>query len=559
MTIERIQKHMFSFNPEKLEKNELTVADIFCGAGGFSEGFRQMGFKVVFGLDFWKPAIETHKLNHPNCNTVKTDILKLDTPKKIDEIIPDTDIIIGGPPCVAFSGSNKAGFADKTMGMELIKAYLRIIAWKKSKGTLKYWILENVPNSKKYIESKYTWKDLDLPGEGPELKIPVREIINAAECGAPQTRARFFCGDYPLPKKIPVKDNKLFISKIFEDLGNPLEQPKKRVKDSVYKFTILGEELTDHFYDSRVSEFEWKKAKRLKEDHGFMGKMAFPEETNRLSRTVMATLSTSTREAMLFKASNKEGKGMEFRLPTIREVASFMSFPITYQFEANTITSKFRLVGNAVCPKVAAALAEAIANKEGIQIPSKFIPLPNIRPRVSLNGMQRKKKKPKSRNFDSKFAIHVPYLKIRSYRVELNNKTSDFKNKLVRWRCILHKGTGSSAQKTMVKQRIVEEILSSNERFAEFQKAIKENFEGGKMTTIQLQEAYCKNDDNIGPFRYLEEIKELVDKFYPDDIYFTINVDNSDRKIAIDDDEIPIRILAALYACNYFVNMLTKN
>ena len=48
----------------------LTVADFFCGAGGFSEGFHQAGFKVIFGLDNWKPAIETHDLNHPFCKSV---------------------------------------------------------------------------------------------------------------------------------------------------------------------------------------------------------------------------------------------------------------------------------------------------------------------------------------------------------------------------------------------------------------------------------------------------------------------------------------------------------
>ena len=32
-----------------------------------------------------------------------------------------------------------------------------------------------------------------------------------------------------------------------------------------------------------------KKSKRLKEDHGYMGKMSFPENVNNPSRTIMAT------------------------------------------------------------------------------------------------------------------------------------------------------------------------------------------------------------------------------------------------------------------------------
>lgn len=47
------------------------VIDFFCGAGGFSEGFRQQGFKVIKGIDNWQLAIDTHNLNHNLNDTVK--------------------------------------------------------------------------------------------------------------------------------------------------------------------------------------------------------------------------------------------------------------------------------------------------------------------------------------------------------------------------------------------------------------------------------------------------------------------------------------------------------
>jgi hypothetical protein len=34
------------------------------------------------------------------------------------------------------------------------------VLWKKSKGTLKYRIMENVPNSADYVKDEYTWKEL---------------------------------------------------------------------------------------------------------------------------------------------------------------------------------------------------------------------------------------------------------------------------------------------------------------------------------------------------------------------------------------------------------------
>ena len=41
----------------------MRVADFFCGGGGFSEGFRQAGFEIVFAVDKWAPAVNTYKGN----------------------------------------------------------------------------------------------------------------------------------------------------------------------------------------------------------------------------------------------------------------------------------------------------------------------------------------------------------------------------------------------------------------------------------------------------------------------------------------------------------------
>ena len=43
--------------------SNLKVIDFFCGAGGFSEGFRQMGYEIIYGFDYWKPAVDTFNHN----------------------------------------------------------------------------------------------------------------------------------------------------------------------------------------------------------------------------------------------------------------------------------------------------------------------------------------------------------------------------------------------------------------------------------------------------------------------------------------------------------------
>jgi DNA (cytosine-5)-methyltransferase 1 len=47
------------------KKDQFTVAELFCGCGGFSHGFWRTGkFRTVFGNDIKKHALRTFELNH---------------------------------------------------------------------------------------------------------------------------------------------------------------------------------------------------------------------------------------------------------------------------------------------------------------------------------------------------------------------------------------------------------------------------------------------------------------------------------------------------------------
>ena len=87
-----------------------------------------------------------------------------------------------------------------------------------------------------------------------------------------------------------------------------------------------------------------------------MGKMSFPENMNKPSRTIMATQSASTREAILYKSSNNRVGDGEYRLPTVREAACIMGYPLDYQFFGDEST-KWRQIGNAVCVQLSFALS----------------------------------------------------------------------------------------------------------------------------------------------------------------------------------------------------------
>ena len=90
----------------KIIKKELKVIDLFCGAGGLSEGFEDAGFKIVVGNDIDKNMIESFKLNHPGAKAISGDISTIEVNKLLEDINEKREeiiLVIGGPPCQGFS------------------------------------------------------------------------------------------------------------------------------------------------------------------------------------------------------------------------------------------------------------------------------------------------------------------------------------------------------------------------------------------------------------------------------------------------------------------------
>jgi len=545
---------------------QLTVADFFCGAGGFSEGFNQAGFDVIFSLDNWKPAVETHDINHPNCDCKNMNILDLKTTEDIDKHIPDTDIIIGSPPCVSFSNSNKSGKADKTLGIQLIEQFLKIVLYKKTKpnSKLKYWIMENVPNSLNYLEDKdfLTAKDLNLDESLPNLEIKNKKILIASDYGSPQKRKRAIVGDFIIPKITHNQESEVKIIDICKSLGPPLKNKKKVIKDILFDFKIKKEELTDHFYDGKIPEVLWEKAKRLKTDHGFMGKMDFPDNLNRTSRTIMATESYCSREAIIFPSED----GCGYRAPTIREISCLMGFPINYQFKGNH-NSKHKQIGNAVCVQLSHALANAINQELGIK--NKKIKQREIvklgceqKTPLFLNYIENPKK------INSIFKQHIPYMKIKSLRVELDNSESNFLDENIKeeikeqkydnlklvWKCYLHKGSGKGAKKIYVPNSELEQVLDM-ELIDKLKLMIdietKDILYSAKL--FQIKNCKIENSDiHLSPNEVLNLIKKILEDLIDEEFINYKIFENETEKLLPK----PKKILYGLYCLNYIISKL---
>ena len=51
-----------------------TIVDLFAGAGGLVEGFRQAGFRVLLGNDSDPDACATFELNFPEAQSIRGDV-----------------------------------------------------------------------------------------------------------------------------------------------------------------------------------------------------------------------------------------------------------------------------------------------------------------------------------------------------------------------------------------------------------------------------------------------------------------------------------------------------
>lgn len=86
-----------------------TIAAFFSGVGGIELGFEQTGeFRVVYANEFDKNAQITYSENHPNTYLDIRDVHSV-----LENEVPETDIIVGGFPCQAFSiAGYRKGFED---------------------------------------------------------------------------------------------------------------------------------------------------------------------------------------------------------------------------------------------------------------------------------------------------------------------------------------------------------------------------------------------------------------------------------------------------------------
>ncbi|MBX3134290.1 MAG: DNA cytosine methyltransferase [Gemmatimonadaceae bacterium] len=144
------------------------VLDLFAGCGGLSYGLELAGFEVVAGNDIAASAAETHRLNHPRSRFFLGSITE---PALREEIIAyaraqNVDVVVGGPPCQAYSVAGKRDVDDERG--HLFEDYVAVVDALRPK----FFVMENV---KGLLSMKHDRTDLSASDQATLDRIKVLE------------------------------------------------------------------------------------------------------------------------------------------------------------------------------------------------------------------------------------------------------------------------------------------------------------------------------------------------------------------------------------------------
>jgi DNA (cytosine-5)-methyltransferase 1 len=188
--------------------DEIVAIDLFCGAGGFSEGLRQACDDLDLDLrsiaiNHWDRAVETHERNHDYAEQYHSKIQQFEPPNVVADLHdadptdhdPKVDILVAGPECTHFS---------KARGGRPVKEQKRascydVLEWL-DKLNVQQFVIENV---EEIVDWGPTDEDNRPTRDGSVFDAWVGfmnalgyavnwTVLNAADYGVPQSRDRFF-------------------------------------------------------------------------------------------------------------------------------------------------------------------------------------------------------------------------------------------------------------------------------------------------------------------------------------------------------------------------------
>jgi len=407
----------------KESKRQLTFIDLFAGAGGLAEGFIRAGYKPIAVVEkdinpclTIKTRLAYYYLKYKNKFDLYVDYLKKDiTRDELYEAIPEevlesvidreigaktvktifnkidklpgsakVDLIIGGPPCQAYSLSGRAADDNGMRGDRrnfLYKYYGRFL----EKYKPKIFLFENVPglytaNKGKYYKSMMAYFN--------NLGYNVEDnVLDAADFGVLQRRKRVILIGWRKNLLFKYPDfEKSSLSWTVNDLFLDLPKLKAGEIQEVSYYLNGGNEYVYNFEIRNGLNFTVQHITRPHNEKDLaIYKMAIQKMEGEGKRLLNNEIPVKMRtqknvDSFLdrFKVVRKDSishtmiahiakDGHHFIHPdinqlrsiSIREAARIQSFPDDYFFEGSR-TSAFTQIGNAVPPIMAFRLATSL-------------------------------------------------------------------------------------------------------------------------------------------------------------------------------------------------------
>lgn len=318
----------------------MNVVSLFAGCGGLDLGFSRAGFNVLWANEYDEAIFETYRKNHPYTILNTKDIRTLPSSE-----IPDCDGIIGGPPCQSWSEGGLRLGIDDPRG-RLFFDFIRIVSEKKPK----FFVIENVKGilDCKHHESLRTFVTM-LTDAGYNVKY---KLLNAVDFKIPQDRQRvFFVGirnDFTNRFNFPTATCIMPIT-LRQAIGDIVETPQPYNKQKVN-----GAQTLFPNNDVYIGPYDEK----------FMARNRV-RSWDEVSFTIQALAKNAPLHPqapkMQLVAKNRmqfvQGFEHLYRRLSVRECARIQTFPDSFIFYYSDIKDGYKMVGNAVPPRLAFHIA----------------------------------------------------------------------------------------------------------------------------------------------------------------------------------------------------------
>lgn len=348
------------------QPGKLDFISLFAGAGGLDLGFEDAGWNCLYGSDIDPAAVQTLRINQRAGGTGRlgqalfeqadiADVSGSTLLARIGRRRGDVAAIVGGPPCQSWSSAgHQRGFEDPRG--RLFQDYVRIA----SEVDARWLVFENVrglltargPDGVPGSALEHIRETLLQAGFQTEV-----ELLNAADYGAPQRRVRLFMIGYrkgdrpPFPDATHARQPHLFDGNVrpWVPLATALaELAPPEAQEVFLPNAALRAQLEQLIPGSGVKSPGKAESTRPGGHWGYK-QGAFLADVALPARTVTA----SAQQDWIRDPTHG------LRRLTPRECAAIQTFPRDWEF-CGRRADQYRLIGNAVPPRLAQALAASL-------------------------------------------------------------------------------------------------------------------------------------------------------------------------------------------------------